>query len=183
MFWLDLNTLNFLFSVGGLFLSVVVPFLFLDYFFNRSRFYKRWVSFYVWPLIVFSTVGGVIISLVYSEYFGFIPCSLCWLQRIALYPQALFSLMAVKTKEQVFFPLYSIALSVFGLGVALYHYIYQMLPAKESTGMIMPCLADGSADCAVKIINEFGFITFPYLSGVIFAFLIILYLNLIRESK
>ena len=155
--------------------------LFVDYFCYRSTFYNRFVKFFVWQLIVLTTVGSVVLSLVYSEYFGFIPCSLCWLQRIALYPQALMSLMAVRTKESVFFPLYSIGLSVFGLGVAVYHYIYQMIPKDVvEGGMILPCLADGSADCATKIIDQFGFITFPFLSAVTFAFLIALYLNLRR---
>lgn len=178
---IDLFTLNFLLTLGGLGLLVLTIILFVDYFAYRSAFYNRFVKFFVWQLIVFTTVGSVVLSLVYSEYFGFIPCSLCWLQRIALYPQALFTLMAVRTKEQVFFPLYSIGLSVFGLGVAVYHYIYQMIP-KETVASIMPCLADGSADCGAKIIDQFGFVTFPFLSAVTFAFLIVLYLNLRRTN-
>ncbi len=178
---MDLFTLNFLLSIGGLVLLALTIILFVDYFCYRSTFYNRFVKFFVWQLIVLTTVGSVVLSLVYSEYFGFIPCSLCWLQRIALYPQALMSLMAVRTKESVFFPLYSIGLSVFGLGVAVYHYIYQMIPKDVvEGGMILPCLADGSADCATKIIDQFGFITFPFLSAVTFAFLIALYLNLRR---
>ncbi|OIP77422.1 MAG: hypothetical protein AUK16_01820 [Parcubacteria group bacterium CG2_30_44_11] len=126
-----------------------------------------------------TTTGSVVISLIYSEYFGFIPCSLCWLQRIAIYPQALLSVIAFKVKDTVFFPLYGIALSTFGLLVSLYQYIYQLLP-KETTAGLIPCLADGSADCAAKVINEFGFVTFPLLSAITFAFLIIMYLNIRR---
>ncbi len=180
---MDLFTLNFLLSVGGLGLATLTVILFVDFCCYRSAFYKRFVKFFVWQLIVLTTVGSVALTLVYSEYFGFIPCSLCWLQRIALYPQALMSLMAVRTQERIFFPLYGIGLAVFGLLVAVYHYIYQMMPKDVAgEGMIMPCLADGSADCAAKIMNEFGFVTFPFLSAVTFAFLIALYLNLRRES-
>jgi disulfide bond formation protein DsbB len=179
---MDLFTLNFLLSVGGLGLLGLTIILFVDYFLWGSRLYKKFVEQFVWQLIVVTTVGSVALSLVYSEYFGFIPCSLCWLQRIALYPQALMSLMAVRAQERIFFPLYSIGLSVFGFIVAVYHYIYQMIPKDASGEGIMPCLADGSADCASKIINEFGFVTFPFLSAVTFAFLIALYLNL-RRSK
>ena len=176
---MDLFTLNFLLASGGLMLLLITIGLVVDYIWNRSTFYTVWVHPFVWQILVLTTVGSVGLSLVYSEYFGFIPCSLCWLQRIALYPQALFSLMAVRTQERIFFPFYSMGLSVFGLLVALYHYIYQMIPAK-TTGGIMPCLADGSTDCAVKIINQFGFVTFPFLSLVTFAFLILLYINLRR---
>jgi disulfide bond formation protein DsbB len=180
---MDLFTLNFLLSIGGLGLLAFTIILFVDYFCSLSKLYKRFVKEFTWPLLVLTTVGSVILSLVYSEYFGFIPCSLCWLQRIALYPQALMALMAVRTQERLFFPLYSIGLSVFGFGVAVYHYIYQMMPTDTAVGgMVMPCLADGSADCASKIIDQFGFVTFPFLSAVTFAFLIVLYLNLRRSS-
>ena len=180
---MDLFTLNFLLSVGGLGLTALTVILFVDYVWYGSQFYRKFVEKFVWQLILVTTVGSVVLSLVYSEYFGFIPCSLCWLQRIALYPQALLALMAMRTKERVFFPFYSIGLSVFGLMVAVYHYVYQMMPKEPTGSSIMPCLADGSADCATKIIDEFGFVTFPFLSAVTFAFLIALYLNMRRSSN
>ncbi len=176
-----LFTLNYLFAVGGLALLALTVGLYVDYFCYQSTYYRRFVQKFVWFIIPALTVGSVAISLLYSEYFGFIPCSLCWLQRIALYPQALFALMAFKTKESVHFPLYSIGLSIFGFVVAVYQYIYQMLPTEVSTGGVLPCLADGSGDCALKVIDQFGFVTFPLLSAITFAFLIILYLNLRRK--
>lgn len=176
-----LFTLNYLFALGGLALLVITIGLFVDYFYLGSKYYQRFVKPYVWFIIPIVTVGSVATSLLYSEYFGFLPCSLCWLQRIALYPQALFSLMAFKTKESIYFPLYSIALSVFGFIVAVYQYIYQMLPKEAITAGVMPCLADGSADCSLKVIDQFGFVTFPLLSAITFASLIILYLNLRRK--
>jgi disulfide bond formation protein DsbB len=122
-------------------------------------------------------------SLVYSEYFGFIPCSLCWLQRIAIYPQALLVIMAWKTKDTLNFPKYGIGLSAFGFIVATYQYIYQMIPAEVREGGALPCLVDGSgADCASKVIDLFGFVTFPFISAVTFAFLIMMYLYLLRRS-
>lgn len=181
MSWL--YTLNFALAVGGLALLVVTVGLFFDYYCYQSRYFNRWFRKFAWQAIIAATVGSVVISLVYSEYFGYVPCSLCWLQRIALYPQALFAVMAFKTKESVYFPLYSIALSLFGLAVALYQYVYQLLPKETSTGGVLPCLADGSGDCALKVIDEFGFVTFPLLSAITFAFLIALYLNLRRADK
>jgi disulfide bond formation protein DsbB len=180
IFWLP--ALNYWLAVGGLVVLVVTVLLYVDYFFFESRYYKQWLVPYVWPLVIAVTVGSVALSLLYSEYFGFVPCSLCWLQRIALYPQALMVLMAYKTKEAIYFPLYSIALSAFGFIVAVYHYIYQMRPKETVTSLIMPCLADGSGDCGTKVIEEFGFVTFPLLCAITFAFLIVLYLNMRRQS-
>jgi disulfide bond formation protein DsbB len=173
--------INLIFSLGGLGLLVATILLYIDYLFLGSKNYKKYVAGILWPLLIATTVGSVAITLFYSEYLGFIPCSLCWLQRIALYPQALFALMAFKAREAVYFPLYSIGLSVAGLIVAVYQYIYQMLPREVSSGL-MPCLADGSADCAEKVMETFGFVTFPLLSAITFAFLIVLYLNLRKFS-
>ncbi len=175
--------LSYILAAGGLGLLLATVVLWVDYFYYQSRFFRRLVQPYVWLIIIGTTVGSVALSLVYSEYFGFIPCSLCWLQRIALYPQALFAIMAFKTKESIYFPLYSMTLSGFGLLVAVYHYIYQLKPKEETVaGMVMPCLADGSADCGVRVIDVFGFITFPLLSAITFTFLIVVYLHL-RRSK
>lgn len=178
-----LHSLNFALAAGGLALLLLTVGLFVDYFFLRSAHYTRWLRPFAWPIIAATTVGSVALSLVYSEYFGFVPCSLCWLQRIALYPQALCALVAWKVRDRTFFPLYSIALSVFGLGVAVYHYIYQMLPEGASGEGVMPCLIDGTGDCTLRVISEFGFVTFPFLSAVTFAFLIVMYLNMRRLEE
>ena len=180
-FWID--TLNFLFALGGLALIPVTLFLFVDYFLFKSVYYKRWFSPYAVIAVMLLTTGSVAISLLYSEYYGFVPCSLCWLQRIAIYPQALMSVIAWKIKDVVYFPLYGIALSLFGLCVALYQYAYQMIPQEIAISGIVPCLADGTADCATKVIDEFGFMTFPLLSAITFALLIALYLNMRRSAK
>jgi disulfide bond formation protein DsbB len=176
------NFLNFWLSVAGLVILLITIGLFVDFYRFDSRYYTHYIKRYVWPIIMLTTAGSVAMSLVYSEYFGFIPCSLCWLQRITIYPQALLSIMAFKAKDGVFFPLYGIGLSTFGLIVAIYQYIYQMLP-QDTSASLMPCLADGTADCAAKVINQFGFVTFPLLSAITFAFLIVLYLNMRRSLK
>ncbi len=175
--------LNLTLATGGIFLLLGTILLFIDYLFWDSKKVFPFITPYTWHLIILATVGSVILSLTYSEYFGFIPCSLCWLQRIAIYPQALIALIAFQQKDTLHFPLYGIGLSVFGFAVAAYQYIYQMLPQEVLDGGL-PCLADGSnADCAVKVINEFGFVTFPFLSAVTFAFLMALYLHLRKQTN
>jgi disulfide bond formation protein DsbB len=168
-------------AVGGLALLAVTVALYVDYFVYNGRYFKERVKEAQWPLVIATTIGSLVMTLVYSEYFKFVPCSMCWLQRIALYPQALMALMAWKGSDVSRFPLYGIALSMFGLIVGVYQYIYQMLPAEAREGLA-PCLIDGSnADCAVKVMNEFGFVTFPLLSAISFAFLIVIYLYMRRS--
>lgn len=179
MFYLP--QLNFLLALASLGLLAVTVFLAVDLFVLKGKYARPYVAQYFWPVVLFVTIGSVAMSLLYSEYFGFIPCSLCWLQRIAIYPQALMGLMAFKLRDEKYVSLYGIGLSAFGLLVAIYQYIYQMIPQEKLATGILPCLADGSnADCAAKIIDEFGFVTFPFLSVVTFAFLIVLYLYRLR---
>ena len=178
-----LPTLNFTFAVGGLALAAVTLVLFVDLLMYQGRYFGERVREAMWPILALTTIGTVALTLLYSEYFKFVPCSMCWLQRIAIYPQALMVLLAWKGGDTRHFPLYGIGLSVFGLIVAVYQYIYQLIPPAASEGFA-PCLVDGSnADCAVKIINEFGFVTFPLLSAITFAFLIAVYLYMLRPAK
>lgn len=177
------QTFNLVFALGGLVLLLLTIILFFDYVWNDQVLYKKFLAKYIWLIITSTSVIGVAITLLYSEVYGFVPCSLCWLQRIALYPQALLSILAFKVQDRVFFPIYGIALSIFGLAVAVYQYVYQMLPTEILEAGLVPCLADGSADCSQKIINIFGFVTFPFLSAVLFLFLIILYLHLHKNFR
>jgi disulfide bond formation protein DsbB len=178
-----IQTINLFLAMGGLALFAVTILLFIDYYWNKSRYYQCWFAPYSWFLVVGMTLFGVLLTLVYSEYFGFVPCSLCWLQRVALYPQCMVAIVAWRVKDATFFPLYGIALSLFGTCVAIYQYIYQLLPKELLTAGVMPCLADGTADCADKIMNVFGFVTFPFLSAVTFLFLIVIYLNMRRMHR
>ncbi len=177
--YLSLPLLNLILAVGGIGLALGTIILASDLIFRNGTCFREKIRPYLFPTIIGTTVGSVALSLVYSEYFGFIPCSLCWLQRIAIYPQALLVLIAWRKADITHFPLYGIALSLFGLAVAVYQYIYQLIPA-DVRDTVAPCLADGSADCAAKVIDLFGFVTFPFLSAVTFAFLIVLYTYLRR---
>ena len=178
-----IHSINMLYALAGLCALGVTVGLLYDYFNNQQRLYIQYVAPYIWYVIVATTIGGVATTLLYSEVFGFIPCSLCWLQRVALYPQALMILMAFRLKDSAHFPLYGMVLSVFGCVVAVYQYIYQAIPHELLQSGIMPCLADGTADCSKKIMEVFGFVTFPFLSAVLFLFLFVLYLHMWKAGK
>ncbi len=117
------------------------------------------------------SLGGVAISLFYSEILGVLPCGLCWLQRVFLYPQALLFAIAIWKSDRSVAD-YSIAFSVVGGIVALYQHYLQMGGAN-----VLPCPAVSTGvDCAQRYLFEFGYITFPLMSFTIFAFLIIVML-------
>jgi len=67
--------------------------------------------------------------------------------------------------------------------VAVYQYIYQLVPKEMLESGVLPCLADGTADCSKKVMEVFGFVTFPFLSAALFAFLIVLYVHMRKSAQ
>lgn len=125
------------------------------------------------------TLFGTGMSLFYSEVLGILPCSLCWLQRVFLYPQvALFGVALWKGDKRV--ADYSIALSVLGIFVALYQHYLQM-----GGNSLLPCPATSAEalDCGVRFLFEFGYMTFPLMCATTFAFLIITMLFVRRNDS
>jgi hypothetical protein len=92
-----------------------------------------------------------------------------------LWPQVLIVLTAIYFKER-FAPRHGIVLSFAGLIISLYHHYIQM-----GGSQFVACPAAGAgADCAKRFFFEFGFITFPFMAAVLFAFLIALYTYILK---
>lgn len=92
-------------------------------------------------------------SLYYSNIAGFTPCTLCWYQRIALYPQVVILAVATLRKD---LKVWTTAVPIAGIGILLsvWH-----IALERSSGMAGSC--DVSNPCAVKWVEEFGFLTIP----------------------
>ncbi|MCF7844113.1 disulfide bond formation protein B [Candidatus Gracilibacteria bacterium] len=158
--------------VGGLFIILFACYLvFVIYFRNdrREPNLLKIISEYVLPLGFFASLGGTLMSLFYSEYLLYAPCSLCWYQRIFLYPQVFLFAYAWYRKDKNILP-YSLLLSFVGLLIALDHHVLQI-----GYNALAPCsTAPFAVDCAVPSFIEFGFVTFPLMSLVLFGFLIVI---------
>ncbi len=170
-------TLNFLLALGGVGLGFGVVVLCFDL---RSKNFtlQKLVSVYGLLAAFLLTTVSSIMTLIYSEVFDFVPCGLCWLQRIFLYPQVLMLALAIYTKDKTVAK-YGIVLSIPGLVVSLYQHYLQMGGAE-----FIACPTTGAgADCAERILFEFGFMTYPLMSAFLFAFLIALYAYIIRTNR
>jgi disulfide bond formation protein DsbB len=81
---------------------------------------RRWIWGYeLWSGFVVASIatGG---SLFFSEIAGFLPCELCWYQRICMYPMSiLLLLMAWHGDNRA--ARYLLPLPVVGAGVSIYH--------------------------------------------------------------
>lgn len=128
----------------------------------------------IWVQAFVATVG----SLFYSEVMGYIPCELCWYQRILMYPLVVIYGVAL-WKKDVKMTLAGLFLSGIGIVVSTYHYLLQKLPALHNVGE--GC--SGAVPCNAIYVNYFGFITIPFLAGVAFIVIFVLHLVLLRDRR
>ncbi|MRX71567.1 disulfide bond formation protein B [Bacillus lacus] len=129
--------------------------------------------FIAWAASFISTIG----SLYLSEVLGYIPCDLCWYQRIFMYPLVILLGIAIFKKDEKA-AVYSLALSAVGGLISMYHYGIQKLPflAERSVSCgIVPCTGD--------YLNWLGFITIPLLALAGFAIVFIMSVLIIRTTK
>lgn len=105
-------------------------------------------------------------SLYFSEIAGFIPCTLCWYQRILMYPLSVIIFVGILRRDKGL-PFYVLPLSVIGIFVSTYHYLLQKTDLFE--GAVKAC--SSGVPCTAAWINWFGFVTIPFLA--LTAFLII----------
>jgi disulfide bond formation protein DsbB len=102
-------------------------------------------------------------SLYFSEVADFIPCTLCWYQRIAMYPLALIlAIAAFRGDRGVRF--YVVPLASIGAAISTYHYVIEWVPEAE-TGV---CSA--TIPCSVQWFDPvFGFVSLPFMAFCGFA--------------
>lgn len=120
------------------------------------------------------SLGSVIGSLYFSEIAGLEPCTLCWYQRIFIYPLAfIFGTALIRKNKGTIFR-YATPLAFIGGIIAIYHYLLQ-----RGITDAAPCPALGSStDCALLLSMHYGYITIPMMSITAFALIVTLaYLN------
>jgi disulfide bond formation protein DsbB len=129
---------------------------------------RGWVRPHADRLALAVASAATLGSLVYSQYFLFEPCRLCWYQRIAMYP--LVTILAVGLwRRDSGVRWYVLPPAIIGLGVSIWHYLLQTFPSLSgSTG----CSID--VPCNAKYVNEFGFASIPFMAGCGFLLIITL---------
>lgn len=132
---------------------------------------KKNILYIAWAIALTSTL----VSLYFSEFLHFAPCTLCWYQRIAMYPLTVILLVGILKKDKNL-SFYALPLSIFGLLVSIFQNLlyFQLIPER-----ISPCTVGVS--CTTKYVSFFGFIDIPLLS--FFAFLLITICLLIYKNS
>ncbi len=123
-------------------------------------------------LVAIAATGG---SLYYSEIRKFIPCELCWYQRIFMYPLVLILGIALYRLDTKIRP-YVLGMTLVGGTISLIHYLEQKIPAFQPTA----CDAT-PIPCSLQYVNYFGFVTIPLMALTAFVLITISMLFLGRK--
>jgi disulfide bond formation protein DsbB len=127
---------------------------------KNAFFWEQYGPYLAFGVALTATLG----SLYFSEIAAFVPCTLCWYQRILMYPLTVILLVGI-IKQDEYLPAYVLPFSILGIGVSTYHYLTQL-------GILAhPAACSIGVPCDARWINYFGFVTIPFLA--LTAFIII----------
>ena len=128
---------------------------------------------FIWTVSFVATLG----SLYFSEVRGYEPCTLCWYQRILMYPIVIISGVALFQKNARI-ALTTAVFAVVGGSISLYHYGIQKLSFLGETAPTC-----GNVSCTGQYINYLGFITIPFLALAAFSLILITSLFMLKWQK
>ena len=132
----------------------------------------NWIILFIcWIIASVSALG----SLFFSEIMEFAPCTLCWYQRIFMFPLVLIFLAGLFPFDKGIFK-YALPIALVGWGFAFYHFLLYSGYIPES---IQPCTQGVS--CSETYLDLFGFLTIPLLSLISFSTIIVLLFILKRR--
>lgn len=119
-----------------------------------------------WLIALVTTLG----SLYYSKVQGYVPCELCWYQRICIYPWSVILGIAAWRRDSSI-KRYAIPVLCISIVISAYHSWIQWFPPSNGTSF-----CSSAAPCTLKFVNEFSFVTLPFmaLSAAIFMIALLL---------
>ncbi len=107
-------------------------------------------------------------SLYFSERAGYVPCRLCWFQRIAMYPIAVIALVGLVRRDSNA-RWYLLPMAIVGAAISAYHVMieWRWLDDSESCALFGP-------SCADVWFEAFGFVTLALMALAGFVSIIVL---------
>jgi disulfide bond formation protein DsbB len=139
--------------------------------FSYTDFFYRSTLYLALAVALTAMLG----SLYFSEVRGYLPCNLCWYQRILMYPLVVVLTVGL-LRQDINLPYYVLPLSLFGQGIATYHYLLE-----KTNIFAAPTTCQEGIPCTTPWINWMGFITIPFLA--MSAFFLITVLCLIAMTS
>ena len=166
-----INNLNIFLGIGAIGLQVIfgIALILLISGIKNNRFLlyldKHFIS------VGFAvSLASALFSMVYSEVINYLPCYLCWYQRIFLFPLVFLFGIALWTKDRKVLK-YAFPLILVGFAISVYqNLVYYFKEGAEN----LPCDASGIS-CFKELVSVFGgYISIPMLALTSFFALIVL---------
>jgi disulfide bond formation protein DsbB len=105
-------------------------------------------------------------SLYLSEVAGYVPCTLCWYQRIAMYPLVIVLGVAAWRRDRGVWRT-ALPIAAIGAAIAVWHIAIERNPSLGGA-------CDPAAPCSLLWVNEFGFLTLPTMALIGFVAIAVL---------
>ncbi|MFZ2149610.1 MAG: disulfide bond formation protein B [Minisyncoccia bacterium] len=158
-----IHYLNVVLGLGTIALQVFSVLALLILFFrpsgNKKNAYLDFIEKHFLILSFAISVFSALFPLVYSEIIGFLPCALCWWQRVFMFPAMFLFAIALWNKEKSVVRYAAPLLSV-GFLISVYHNFFYYFG--DSAGL--PCDASGIS-CYQRLVSEFGgYISIPMMA-------------------
>ncbi|GGE34224.1 disulfide bond formation protein C [Pullulanibacillus camelliae] len=108
--------------------------------------------YFAWVVALIATLG----SLYFSEVAHFIPCELCWFQRICMYPMTIIlGIACFRNDRKIAY--YVLPITIIGGLFSIVHILEQKVHAFAG-------ICKQGIPCSGEYINWFGFVTIPMLA-------------------
>jgi disulfide bond formation protein DsbB len=128
------------------------------------------------PLAALITTTAMLGSLYFSEIVNYKPCQLCWYQRYAMYPLAIFLIVA-NFKKFKFTKIIAVSLALVGGSVSTYHWFLERFPDLDAG------VCDAKLPCEFIWFENFGFVTLAFMAFTAFFTTIVLVTLSPQEKK
>ena len=165
----NVHYLNVFLGTGAIFLQIFsVIALFLLFIGPKKNQYLDFIDKHYLKLGFLISLAASVFVLVYSEIIGYVPCYLCWYQRVCIFPLVFIFGVAMWYKDRKIIK-YVLPLLSVGFLISIYMNLVYYFKADAAN---IPCDATG-ASCYQQLIYEFGgYISMPMLALTTFVALL-----------
>jgi len=162
--------LNLFLGSGAILLQIFsVVVLFLLFFGPKKTLFLDFIDEHSLPILFFISLFSSLFSLVYSDIINFLPCYLCWYQRVFMFPLVFILGIAMWYKDKKVVK-YVLPLVCVGFAVSVYQNFFYYF----TNGSSVSCDISG-AFCYQHLVSEFGgYISIPMLALTAFGALLTL---------
>ncbi len=156
---MSVDLFNTILATGSLVLLVFLVLLIVSWLTDNPI--AAWTAKHSGTILRIIFAGAVIGSLIYSNYFDYAPCLLCWYERICIYPVAIL-LFTDSIRKSALLQRQILLLSTAGFLIALFHNYITIFP---DTGVDI-CGTSG-VSCLTRYVYQFGFVSIPLMSAIV----------------